>query len=172
MLTHEEAVRLKNEAPAELGRRALAERNEFLFAVSDRRSALGSEWGGEVRLLVNQNIVLHFVPSFNAEMRDLEELPQFVVFADDERDGEDRTHCFEGVKDLDPFDGVVFYVNHALYGKLVRELVEAAERYGDFPLLPDSLFAGSSFVGLVTNRVLDHPAVRAEREYDFSKRVF
>src|SRR4051812_30329332 len=110
MLTHEEALRLKGDAPAELGRRALEERNEFLFGVKDLREDLGRTWGGELRVIVNQNVVLHLVPRYNDEMRNLDELPQFSIFPDDEREGEDRQHRYEGFKDLDPFDGVVFYV--------------------------------------------------------------
>jgi hypothetical protein len=172
MLTHEEAVRLKNESPREFDRRALEERNEFLFGVRDLRDQLGREWGGEMRVVVNQNVVLHLVPRYNDEMRNLEELPQFTIFPDDEREGEDRTHRYEGVKDLEAFDGVVFYVGHERYDRIVSELVEATRLYGDYPRLPDTLFAGSEFVELLTTRVLEHPVVRAERPYDFSKRTF
>ena len=172
MLTHEEALRLKNDAPHELDRRALAERNEFLFGVGDHRAEQGREWGGELRALVNQNVVVHLVPRFNEEMRSLEELPQFTVFPDDEREGEDETHVYRGVKDLEDFEGVVFYVSQALYRALVRELGAVAGRYGDYPRLPDSLFAGTEFVGLLTRRILEHPLVQAERAYDFTKLAF
>lgn len=172
MLTHEEALRLKNEDPHELDRRALEERNEFLFGVRDLRAELGREWGGELRVMINQNVVLHLVPRYNDEMRNVDELPQFAIFPDDDHHGEDRTHRYEGWKDLEPFDGVVFYVTAEEYKTLVRELAEAAARYGDYPRLPDTLFAGASFVPLLAARVLEHPVVRAERSYDFSKMNF
>jgi hypothetical protein len=172
MLTHEEALRLKNEAPDELDRRAIAERNEFLFGVRDLRSALGREWGGEVRVFLNQNVVVHFVPRYNDEMRTIDELPQFAVFPDDDHEGEDRTHTYEGVKDLDPFDGVVFYVGTEQYSQMVRELTSVAARYGEYQRLPDTLFADAAFVRLLTLRVLEHSLVRAERSYDFTKRNF
>src|SRR6185503_18804118 len=122
MLTHTEALRLKNEAPDELARRALEERNEFLFGVRDARNEIGRTWGGEMRILVNQNVVLHLVPRYNDEMRTVDELPQFVIFPDDEQEGEDRTHQYEGVKDLEPFDGVVFYVSTEDYAQIMKEL--------------------------------------------------
>lgn len=172
MLTHEETLRLKNEAPEELARRALEERSEFLFGVRDLREELGRSWGGELRVMINHNVVVHFVPRYNDEMRNLDELPQFAVFPDDEREGDDRTHTYEGVKDLDPFDGVVFYVSADRYCQLVRELGAVSDRYGDYPRLPDTLFGEAEFVRLLTTRVLEHRLVRQERSYDFSKLTF
>ncbi len=172
MLSHEEALRLKNQAPEELARRALEERSEFLFGVHDLRSALGREWGGEVRVMLNLNVVVHFVPRYNDEMRSVDELPQFCVFPDDEREGDDRAHAYEGVKDLEAFEGAVFYVGQELYDRLVRELVAVAAHYGDYAQLPDTLFGEAEFVKLMTTRVLEHPLVRAEKSYDFSKRTF
>ncbi|MGH7294761.1 MAG: hypothetical protein ACRELB_07510, partial [Polyangiaceae bacterium] len=69
MLTHEEARRLLKDAPRELDRRAVEERSDFLFGVRDLRAEFGREWGGEVRVLVNMNFVLHFVPRHTEEMR-------------------------------------------------------------------------------------------------------
>src|SRR5688572_22754122 len=129
MLNHDEAQRLRREAPNEFDRRALEERNEFLFGALDCRDQLGREWGGEFRVPINQNVVLHFVPRYNDEMRTVDELPQFVVFADDDRHGEDRVHTYEPVKDLDAFDGVVFYVSQDDYRGMIRELGDVAARY-------------------------------------------
>ncbi|GIW70506.1 MAG: hypothetical protein KatS3mg102_0048 [Planctomycetota bacterium] len=78
-LTMEEALRLGRERPQELQRRALAEREEFVFAVRDMRASYGQEWGGELRVLINGNVVLHLLPAFNEHMRDEDELPQFCV---------------------------------------------------------------------------------------------
>jgi hypothetical protein len=172
MLTHEEASRLRREAPEELDRRAFEERRDFLFGVRDLRRVFGVEWGGEFRVFINQNVVLHLVPGFNAEMPGEPELPQFAVVPDDARRGEDRTHRYAGFKDLDDFDGVIFYVSRAEYASIVAELAEVASRYGDHPRLPDTLFGDAAFVRLIAYRVLEHPVVRAEREYDFSKREF
>ncbi len=172
MLTHEEALRLQKEAPREFDRRALEERRDFLFGVRDLRARFGAEWGGEFRVLINQNIVLHIVPGFNEEMPGVAELPQFVVFPDDERQGEDRTVTFEGFKDLDDFQGVIFYVSATDYEAMVAELEAVAARYADYPRLPDTLYAESKFVRLIAERVLEHPVVRAEREYDFTRREF
>jgi hypothetical protein len=172
MLSHEEALRLKNDAPRELDRRALEEKDEFVFGVHDLRAELGRAWGGEVRIILNQNVVVHLVPRYNDEMRNVDELPQFTIFPDDEHEGEDRTHRYEGFKDLEAFEGVVFYVTADQYARIVRELVLAAERYGDYLRLPDTLFGGSEFVKVLTERVLEHSVVRAERSYDFSKRTF
>ena len=172
MLTHEEAARLRREAPSEADRRALEEREDFLFAVKDMREDLGVAWGGEVRVLLNQNVVLHLVPRYNDEMRTIDELPQFCVFPDDDREGEDRTHTYAAVKDLEAFDGVVFYVSAESYRRIVAELVDAAARYGDWLRIPDTLYAGGEFVRAARERVLEHALVRAESRYDFSKRTF
>jgi hypothetical protein len=172
MLTHEEALRLKNEAPHELDRRALEEREDFLFGVHDLRASFGREWGGEFRVGVNMNVVLHFVPRLNAEMRVEAELPQFAVVPDDDRAGEDHAHPYEGWKDLEPFEGVIFYVSREQYDEIAEELATVAARYGDYARLPDTLYPGAAFVRLIATRVLEHPVVRAERQYDFSKRTF
>lgn len=172
MLTHDEAQRLKRDAPRELDRRALEERRDFLFGVRDLRAKFGEEWGGEFRIFINQNVVLHLVPGFTDEMYGEAELPQFAVIPDDDRDGQDRTHTYEGFKDLDSFEGVIFYVSRDLYRALVDELADVAARYADYPRLPDMLYPESNFVRLIAERVLEHPVVRAEREYDFSKREF
>jgi hypothetical protein len=172
MLTHDEAVRLKNEDPRELDRRALAEREDFLFGVRDLRESFGRDWGGEFRVFINQNVVLHFLPCYTEEMKTDAELPQFAVVADEGRAGRDVAHRYEGFKDLDPFDGVVFYVSPADYRQLVAELASICGRYDDYPRLPDTLFGETSLVKLVAGRVLEHPIVRAERAYDFSKRTF
>jgi hypothetical protein len=172
MLTHEEALRLKNEAPRELDRRALAERRDFVFGVRDLRSVYGREWGGEFRIFINQNVVLHLVRGFNEEMPGEAELPQFAVFPDDARAGEDRTHRYAGFEDLDDFDGVIFFVSRRDYDALVGELGAVTARYADYPRLPDTLYPEAKFVRLIAERVLEHPLVRAEREYDFTKREF
>ena len=172
MLTHEEALRLKNDAPHELARRAIEERNEFVFGVRDLRATFGREWGGEFRVIVNQNVVLHLVPRFTPDMENEAELPQFAVMPDDDHEGEDRTHRYEGWKDLEAFDGVIFYVTHEEYDALARELAAVAERYDDFPRLPDTLYPEAQLVRLIAGRVLEHAVVRAERDYDFTKRDF
>jgi hypothetical protein len=172
MWTHDDAARLRRDAPAEADRRSLAERRDFIFSVRDLRDQAEPSWGGEFRVLVNQNLVLHFVPGLNEEMRDLSELPQFAVFPDDALAGEDRTHGYEGVKDLEAFEGVVFYVTREEYGRLRRELADAARRYGDWLRIPDALYEGSELVRLVAERVLEHSLVQAERRFDGSKRAF
>lgn len=172
MWTHDDAARLRRDAPLEADRRSLSERRDFLFAVRDLREEPPPSWGGEFRVLVNQNLVLHFVPGFNEEMRNLAELPQFAVFPDDALAGEDRTHGYEGVKDLDAFEGVVFYVASEEYELLRRELADAARRYGDWLRIPDALYEGSRLVRLVSERVLEHSLVQAERRFDGSKRAF
>ena len=172
MLTHDDAQRLLREDPRELDRRALEARAEFLFGVQDLRVAKEVVWGGEVRALLNQNVVLHLVPRYNDEMRNLDELPQFVVFPDDARAGEDRTHRYAAVKDLEAFDGVVFYVSAAEYRSLVDELAGAARRYPGYLRIPDALYADGPFERFVRTRVLEHALVRAERSFDFTKHAF
>ena len=148
------------------------EEPDFFFGVSDRRATFRHEWGGEFRVLINQNVNVHLVPRFNEEMRKLEELPQFSIFASDARAGQTGIVHYEAVKDLDAFDGAVFYVSSAAYDALVRELASIAERFPEFPRLRDTAYADTQIVRLIATRILEHPLVQAERQYDFTKRSF
>ena len=172
MLTREEALALKASDPREFDRRVLSERKQFVFGVRDLRREFGRDWGGEFRVFVNHNLVLHFVPRFNETMQDESELPQFAVFPDDSRDGEERRHWYEGGKDLDPYEGVIFFVTRQRYAAMVAELISVFEDYADYPRLPDTLFPGSVLVRLLSEKVLENPVVRAEREHDFTKFTF
>ncbi len=148
------------------------EEPDFFFGVSDRRATFGREWGGEFRVLINQNVNVHLVPRFNEEMRRPDELPQFSIFSNDARAGETDIVRYEAVKDLDAFDGAVFYVSSAVYEGLVRELAAIAGRYPEFPRLRDTAYPDTLLVKLIATRILEHPLVQAERQYDFTKRTF
>jgi hypothetical protein len=172
-LTLEDARRLHQEAPGRLAQLALESRQTFAFEPKDMRADGGEAWGGEVRVCVNGNVVLHFVPRFNREMERLSELPQFVVMPSvDDRDGADEVHTYDADGELDAFDGVVFWVSPEHYADMLDELREMALSFPGRCLLPDALFGDSRFVHFVKARVLEHPIVHAERAYDFSKRVF
>jgi len=168
----EELKRLDRESPAELTRALLAERREFVFGVEDDRDDFGTSWGGEFRVTLNKNVVLHFVPGMNAEMPDRSSLPQFSVMPDDLRDGDDEVVSFvyEDLKDVDPFEGVIFYVGRERYERLTDELADVARRYGAFDRIPDAYLPDSELVRMISRRVLEHPVVAAERPFDFSKR--
>jgi len=171
-MTPEEASALHKKAPGELARRALADREAFVFALRDMQQEGETGWGGEVRLCLNQNVVLHFVPRFDAEMPTIADLPQFAVMPDTERLDEDKVHRYEGSPTLDAFDGVVFQVAPEQYEAMLEELHDVGARFTGRFLLADTVYGGARFVQLVTERVLAHPLVKAEREFDFRKRTF
>ncbi|MHC4392437.1 MAG: hypothetical protein ACYTFT_05745 [Planctomycetota bacterium] len=174
-MTHEEAIRLFAESPAALMQLSLQRREDFVFAVRDDRDEPADAWGGELRVCVNQNVVLHLVPGFSEGMSTVDELPQFAVMPSSERVGEDeqRTVAGDEERDLEPFEAVVFWVEPVRYERLVAELVEVAEAFGDpRAVLPDCAYPGARFVELIRERVLGHRVARDERPYDFSKRTF
>ncbi|MFC1708131.1 hypothetical protein ACFL59_15150 [Planctomycetota bacterium] len=171
-LTRELALQLQRETPHELASRALSERDEFVFSVRDSREREGVTWGGEFRLCINRNLVLHFTPGFNEEMRNLTELPQFAIMPDEERDGHDEVHMYEGTEELEPFEGVIFWVGGQQYEGMVCEIMALAGAFEPRTLLPDVLCGNSHFVRFVTDRVLDNGVVRKERKFDFTKSSF
>jgi hypothetical protein len=172
MLTMEEARRLREDAPGDLRRRALADRRDFVFAVRDLRSAYGSEWGGELRVLINGNIVLHLARGYNDHMRTDEELPQFCIMRAPDGSGTDRVHAYDGGEELGTFEGVLFLLEPADYDAVVDELCQVAREFDEHTWLPDTLFPEGRFVHLIRTRVLEHTLVRQEAPYDFSKLRF
>lgn len=174
-MTHDDLQRLLAGDDLELRRQAAQAREEFVFGVRDDREAFeNGEWGGEFRILINHNIVLHLVPGFNRDMSRREEMPQFaIVFEpEDERDSDDEVVLFEGVRDLDPYSGVHFHVGREEYDSLRDELAEISGQYRDFTFIPDVLYADTCLVRLIMNRVLVHRLVLDERRYDFTKLHF
>lgn len=170
-LTHDDALRMHAEAPGRLARLAVEESEAFAFEPRDMRGDDG--WGGEVRVCLNANIVLHFVPRFDEEMPSIDELPQFVVMPDDDNPDTCEIHRYEEVGDLEAFDGVVFRVEPRDYDRMVAELTDLASAFGAGRfLLPDTLYGDTRFVRFVTERVLPHDLAQRERPYDFTKRTF
>lgn len=172
MLTEERAQELHATDPFALARMALEHRDGFVFAVRDLRGGSGHGWGGEVRVCVNQNVVLHFVPRLDEETPTIESLPQFAVMPSDEEDGVDQVHPCAAPEELDPFDGVVYWVEPERYRAMLDELAAIARRFDERAMLPDTLYAQSQFVPFIADRVLSHKLARDERPYDFSKRTF
>lgn len=138
----------------------------FLFGVEDHRDE-PDRWGGEVRITINRNVVLHLVPGFNDDMLSVEELPQFCVFPHEDLadSAEDTSQEVDG----DPIPGVVFYVTPDEYDRLVGEALQVSERYGDLDLIPDTYFLDTELIAFLNRTVLEHATVRAEREYDFKR---
>jgi hypothetical protein len=174
MSIHDELLRLAKQDPKELYRRIREETREFVFGAIDKREAFGEEWGGEFRVMINHNIVLHIIPNYNGEMRSKSELPQFCIFADDERDGVDEENLFEfeDDEDLGSFLGIIFYVSLEEYRRISGELEAVIGIYKGFTTIPDTYFLETRFVRLVSERVLRHPVIQEERRFDFSKLRF
>lgn len=164
-LTLDELRRLRDEEPEALKRHLVEVRRGFLFGLEDHR-AEPEAWGGEVRVVINRNVVLHFVPRLNAAMTDRTELPQFTVFPDADRSDKVEDTGLR-LDDGDVVRGVIFWVDPTEYDELLRDAVEILERYEDWPVIPDTYFLDGPLVRFLDRVVLEHPTIVAEREYDF-----
>jgi len=156
---------LRQEDPARLFQYLSEVEQSFLFGVEDRREEGG--WGGALRVLLNRNIELHLVSGFNDDMETVDELPQFCVLPDDDR--ADTSLDTEQTVDGETIKGVVFYVEPQDYDMLCADAVRVAEDYPGWDLVPDSYFLGTELVAFLNRVVLEHPTVRAEREFDFKR---
>jgi hypothetical protein len=125
-------------------------------------------WGGAVRVVINRNVVLHFVPGFNADMRSQSELPQFCVMPDAER-ADQTAPTRIAIDDGDVIEGVVFFVDPVEYDELQREARRVRERYQDWDAVPDTYYLDSPLVRFIERIVLEDPAVQAERKYDWKR---
>jgi hypothetical protein len=125
-------------------------------------------WGGAVRVVINRNVVLHFVPGFNPDMRSKDELPQFCVMPDAERADHTAPTRIKLDQD-DVIEGVVFFVDPSEFDELQREARRVRERYQDWDAIPDTYFLDSPLVRFIDRIVLEHDAVQAERKYDWKR---
>jgi hypothetical protein len=170
LLTADEIRTLQRDNPQGLFAHLHDVQRAFLFGVEDHRDE-PEAWGGEVRLTINRNIVLHFVPRLNSEMSGLEELPQFCVFPDDAR-ADSAEDTSQRIDDDEEIPGVVFYVDPDEYDRMVGEATRVSERFGDLDLIPDTYFLDTELIAFVNRTVLEHGTVRTEREYDFKRGMF
>lgn len=169
-LTLAEMRTLRQDNPQGLFKHLAEVQRAFLFGVEDHRDdAEGDDrWGGEVRIVVNRNVEVHFVPAFNEAMRSREELPQFCVFPSEERaDSIEETSVV--LDDGEEIKGAIFYVDPTEYDVLVGAALEVLERYEDWDAIPDTYFLESPLVQFLERVVLEHDAVRAQREFDFRR---
>ena len=128
-LNSDELRVLRRDNPQALFRHLTQIRQRFLFGAEDHRD--DEEWGGECRVMLNRNIVLHFVRGYTEHMSSRAELPQFCVMATDDRPDtveETRTAVDAELE----VKGALFYVDYDDYEVLIREAVEIAERCLDF----------------------------------------
>jgi hypothetical protein len=167
ILSLDELRTLREDNPQGLFRHLAEVQRGFLFGVEDHRED-EARWGGEVRVVINRNVELHFVPGFDDEMPTRAELPQFSVLPDEDRADtvEDTTLVLD---DGDEVKGAIFWVDPTEYDVLVGAATRALERYEDWDLIPDTYFLDSPLVQFVDRVVLEHSAVRLEREYDFRR---
>lgn len=169
-LTLDEMRALRQDNPQGLFRHLATVQRAFLFGVEDHREddAGDERWGGEVRVVVNRNVEVHFVPALNEAMRTMGELPQFCVFPSEERaDAIEETSVL--LDDGDEVKGAIFYVDPTEYDVLVGAATRVVERYEDWDAIPDTYFLDSPLVQFLDRIVLEHDAVRAEREFDFRR---
>lgn len=170
-LTLDEMRTLRQDNPQGLFRHLADVQRAFLFGVEDHRDddqGDDDRWGGEVRVVVNRNVEVHFVPTFNEAMRSRGELPQFCVFPSEERaDAVEETSVV--LDDGEEIKGAIFYVDPTEYDVLVGAATEVVERYADWDAIPDTYFLDSPLVQFIDRVVLEHDLVRAEREYDFRR---
>lgn len=166
LLSEDEIRTLQRDNPQGLFAHLHQVMRAYLFGVENHREEF-DEWGGEVRITINRNVVLHLVPDFNDGMPTVDELPQFCVFPDEDRadSAEDTSQEADG----DEIPGVVFYVAPDEYDRLVGEALQVHERFGDLDLIPDTYFLDTELIAFLNRTVLEHGTVRAEREYDFKR---
>jgi hypothetical protein len=165
ILSLDELRDLRRTSPQRLFNYLLEIEREFIFGVEDHREEDLEGWGGELRVVINRNVVVHFVPRLNEAMTCTEELPQFTVLPDERR----ADSCLETslVLEEEVVKGVIFYVDPQDYDGLVADALRVVERYEDWDLLPDSYFLGTELISFLNRVVLDHSVVRTEREFDF-----
>jgi hypothetical protein len=159
---------LRQDNPQRLFRHLADVQRSFLFGIEDHREE-DERWGGEVRVIVNKNVELHFVPCFNESMRTKEELPQFCVFPSEERADSVEDTSLRLEEDDETIEGAIFYVDPTEYDVLLGAAIEVLEHYEDWDVIPDTYFLESPLVQFIDRTVLEHTAVRAEREYDFRR---
>lgn len=165
VLSQDDLSALRRNNPQALFRHLQQVSRAFLFGIEDHREE-DEAWGGEVCLLINRNVVLHFVPGFNDAMTTPAELPQFCVMPDRERVDEARVTETQ-LDDGERVRGVVFTVDPYDYDALVGEAVRIAEEYPAWDLIPDTYYLDTELVRFVGRTVLEHPVVQAEHRYDF-----
>jgi hypothetical protein len=159
---------LRTDNPQGLFKHLSEVQRSFLFGVEDHRDE-ASRWGGEVRVILNRNIELHFVPGFNEAMSAKGELPQFCVFPDEARADtvEDTSLLLE--EEGEEIKGAIFYVDPTEYDVMVGAATEVVERYATWDLIPDTYFLDTPLIQFIERVVLEHTAIKAEREYDFRR---
>lgn len=164
-LGQEELIALRRENPQALFRHLQEIARAFLFGVEDRRED-DEGWGGEVRMTLNRNLALHFVPGLNDAMTGDHELPQFCVMPDPQRVDEART-LESSLDDGEKINGVLFTVDPYDYDALLGEAIRIGEAYPEWDLIPDTYFLDTELIRFVTRTVLEHATVQEERRYDF-----
>lgn len=166
-LTIEELRLLRAKDPAALHAHLMETRRAFLFGLEDHRHD-PEGWGGEVRVVINRNVVVHFVPRLNSAMTTPVEFPQFTVVPSEERsDSIDDTVL--KLDEGEEVQGATFYVDPTEYDALLGDADRILERYAEWEVIPDTYFLDGPLVQFITRTVLEHSAVRAEREYDFRR---
>ncbi len=164
---------LRRDNPQRLFRHLDVVRQAFLFGVEDHTDAEveGEEeeegrWGGDFRVVINRNLVVHLLPGFREGTPSRAELPQLVVMPDADR--ADDAEGFEATLDGDETTrGVIFWVDPFDYDVLAREAQRIAAQYPGWDMIPDSYFLDTDLVRFISRTILEHPVVRAEQEYDF-----
>lgn len=159
---------LRQDNPRGLFKHLSEVQRSFLFGVEDHRED-DDRWGGEVRVILNRNIELHFVPAFNDAMSVTAELPQFCVFPSEARADtvQDTTLVLD--EDGEVIPGAIFYVDPTEYDVMVGAATEVVERYEGWDLIPDTYFLDTPLIQFIERVVLEHTAIKAEREYDFRR---
>ena len=171
MISPRDLKTLRSEDPKGFLEQVREHTSKYVLGLEDHRFDRGLGWGGELRLIINANVELHFVAGFNAEMETAAELPQFCVFPDDAQAGKTRKTLLE-VPDLaEPVRGTIFFVSTDEYRCLCQDVAEILERYGDFELVPDGWLATGALKQLLEKRVLEDSEVTRERRFDFRRGV-
>jgi len=158
-LTHEEMVRLNKKNPKALFNKIYGDVKQFYFGVEEVNDL---QYDGTIEDVedfifdIGRRVMVDFVPELRDYISSFDELPQFSVFPQDDRAGQDMifTHSRNG------FDILVFFVSQAEYDLLYEDLAMIASQYDGCDFIPDTWFEGTRVVKFIKNRVYVHPLVK------------
>jgi hypothetical protein len=159
--TADELLALAEEGTLE--ERARADMKAFCFRV-ERREGRDKIWFGEWTVTVNRNSAFNF---FTTDVRDDPGLEPFPVIR------AERTEVRDVRVRPDPDDPSVDYVVPAFflaapdYRAAVESMGRINDGYGEVRLLADAWFADEYIVKLLSERLMGHPAVQADRASDW-----
>ncbi len=136
---------------------------DFCFTI-DPHIARDRIWFGNYTLTVNRNVAFNF---FDRDPRDDSNLEPYPVVRGDRQETLDtRVRPAEDDPSAD-YVVPVFFLPKRAWTEAVVSMEGIVAAYPGFRTLPDTWFADEPIIVLVRDRLLKHPAVKAERAADW-----